>query len=306
MTKPSLAELDVFFEQRMGAHHQVDVARGQTALQVRLLTRLARADEQIDVVRQGLEQVLDVEVMLHGQDFRGRHERHLVTILHGQDRRLNGHDGLAGTYVTLQQPVHRPGRAHVLHNLLQHAFLRRGRMKRQDALDRLADTVGDGELDSRRALRLATLEGEPGAHHKELFKDHPDLSRTSKTGHFLEGNLARRKVGLPQGRRPLHQLVLLPHRRRQPVADGTLQESQGAPDQTAQDARPEPAHRFVDGHDAPHRQRVDILRLAFGQNLKLRLNDLQVAGAEGIALDLAVEENALTLAKDLLLFQVQG
>src|SRR2546422_7008096 len=53
---------------------------------------------------------------LHGEDFRGRHERHLAAALDRHDRRLDSDYGLSGPYVPLEKAVHGMGRAHVVHD----------------------------------------------------------------------------------------------------------------------------------------------------------------------------------------------
>ena len=45
--------------------------------------------------------------MLLGEHLGRRHQGTLVTALHGDQQRRDGDDGLAGTDVALQQPVHR-------------------------------------------------------------------------------------------------------------------------------------------------------------------------------------------------------
>ena len=87
--------------------------------------------------------------MLRGQNFRWRHQRHLVAVLEGKDCRLDGHNGLPRPHVALEQAVHRPGRAHVVRDFFQHALLCRGRMEWKDLFDGFAHALRDTELDPR-------------------------------------------------------------------------------------------------------------------------------------------------------------
>ena len=87
--------------------------------------------------------------MLHGENFRGRHERGLAAVFDGDDRGLQGDDGFAAADVALQQAVHRHGFFQVGGNFRQNAFLRGGGLERQNALQGFAHFVfahakGDG------------------------------------------------------------------------------------------------------------------------------------------------------------------
>ena len=89
--------------------------------------------------------------MLHGEDFRGRHQRHLPAVFDHDRRRFQRHDGLPAADVTLQQPVHRPGPLEIAGDFREHALLRRGGLKGKNALERfsyarLAHTKGDAGL----------------------------------------------------------------------------------------------------------------------------------------------------------------
>ena len=115
--------------------------------------------------------------MLRGENLRRRHERDLVAVLDGDDRGLEGDDGLAGTDVALQQAAHGSGPGHVGCDLFQHALLRASGMKGQDALNRSAHAVVDLEGDASLGAHLAALEFEPEFEEEQLLEDQPDQRR---------------------------------------------------------------------------------------------------------------------------------
>ena len=183
-------ELHVAFDQRVRAHHEVHDARGDALLEFRFLARLARAGQHVNLVGQGPQQLFDVEIVLHGEDFRGGHERHLAAALDRHDRRLDSDDGLSGPHVPLEKAVHGMGRAHVVHDFLQRSLLGRGRMKRQDFLDRLADIFRNPGLDPRHGLCFPALQGEAGANVEKLLENQAYLRGRPKLAKIFE-TLAR-------------------------------------------------------------------------------------------------------------------
>src|SRR5206468_2595884 len=60
-----------------------------------------------------LEQLPERQVMLVGENLRGRHERRLVAGAHGMEHGQQRDDGLSGADVALNQPVHRMGAAEI-------------------------------------------------------------------------------------------------------------------------------------------------------------------------------------------------
>ena len=79
--------------------------------------------------------------MLLRKNLGGRHQRHLVAVFDGDDRRLKADDGFPRAHISLQQTPHGMRLLHVIGDLFQHPLLRRRGMKRQNLLDRLAHPV---------------------------------------------------------------------------------------------------------------------------------------------------------------------
>ena len=76
--------------------------------------------------------------MLRGQNFRRRHQRHLVAVFDHDRGRLERHDRFPAAHVAFQQAVHRKRLFEVAGNFRQHALLRGRRLERQNPLQRLA------------------------------------------------------------------------------------------------------------------------------------------------------------------------
>ena len=70
--------------------------------------------------------------MLGGENFCRGHEACLATVVEGYEHAHQGHDGLAGADVALQQAVHLSPRADILADFAEHPFLGAGKGKWQD------------------------------------------------------------------------------------------------------------------------------------------------------------------------------
>ncbi len=105
--EPQPRKLDLRFEQRVRPHDELRRAGSHTLERRLFLRRFHSADQQVDRVTRAREYFLCREIMLHGQDFRRRHEGGLIAVLDDDGRRFKRHDGLAASDVALQQAVHR-------------------------------------------------------------------------------------------------------------------------------------------------------------------------------------------------------
>ena len=97
--------------------------------------------------------------MLRGEDFGGGHHGDLVAVFDGDERGLEGDDGLAGADVALQQAAHGAGAAHVGDDFAEDALLRGGGLEGEHLLEGFADlVVGDegGALALARRRRLSS------------------------------------------------------------------------------------------------------------------------------------------------------
>ena len=129
-----LVELDSLLNECVRADHQLRVALRDVMTRQLLAAGFLRSGEQHDAIAGGFENAARRKIMLCRQNFRRRHQRDLVAVLDGDDRCLERDDGFAGADIALQQAAHGRCLGHVGGNFFQHAFLRRGGMKRQNAL----------------------------------------------------------------------------------------------------------------------------------------------------------------------------
>ena len=124
-------ELHVLIQQGVGADQNGYFAVGDALQEFLAAAAFDRAGEQRHLEAQMLQQGAQGCQVLLRQEFRGRHEGGLLAVGHRQQHGEQGDDGLAAANVALNEAVHRKGAAHVGKNLVQHAPLGSGELKRQ-------------------------------------------------------------------------------------------------------------------------------------------------------------------------------
>ncbi len=124
-------ELHAFLEQGMSADHdgRVPLADSRQGGGARLAG--LPAGEQGDGDTQGFEPTLEIQRVLVGEQFGGRHERHLPAQLHRLGGGESRHQRLAAADVALYQAQHGFRVAQVLFYLTKYARLRRRQLKGQ-------------------------------------------------------------------------------------------------------------------------------------------------------------------------------
>ncbi len=108
-----LAERDRLLHERVRADDEMNGAGSELGLHFAPLPRRRRAGQQREAEARVFQQPPDGDEVLLGEDFRRRHERHLETVLHRDERRHQRDDRLARADVALQEPVHRLRPLHV-------------------------------------------------------------------------------------------------------------------------------------------------------------------------------------------------
>ena len=164
--QPQALEHHRVLEQGVGAHHQGAAAFGQgrQGLPARLGADAAGQPVHVDAQRR--QPVAEIGQVLLGEQFRGRHQRHLVA---GFDRHQGGgggHQGFAGAHVPLDQAQHRVLAGQVGADLPDHPLLGAGELERQ----RLEQLAGEG-LAAQHRRRQRLLAG-PFGQHAQLVGDH--------------------------------------------------------------------------------------------------------------------------------------
>src|SRR2546430_1299708 len=147
--KSEAGEGDVVLDERVGANDELRFARTDAIEGGGFLRSFQAADEQLDAIAGFGEDATRGKKVLDGKNFRGRHEGGLRAVFDGDDGGLQRDDCFAAADVALKETVHRSGLFEVSGDFSEHAFLRSGRLERQDTLERFADCIfaqaeGDG------------------------------------------------------------------------------------------------------------------------------------------------------------------
>ena len=141
------------------------------------LGRLRGAGEDGHADRHRAEHAADGGQVLPREDLRGGHHAGLEAVVHGQQHRHEGHEGLAAADVALQQAVHLEARNGVLADLADHALLgsgeREGKLFAVEGVERLADLRKEKAVLPREACRAPRLDVE--LHAEQLVELEPVL-----------------------------------------------------------------------------------------------------------------------------------
>ena len=180
---------------------------------------VAEPVSSVDDVAGLLEQVLEVEIVLAGEDFGGREHRRLIAVLDRDHRGFGGHQRLAAAHVALQQAAHRMRRLHIISDLLQHSLLRAGGFERQHGLDLLAHAIVQLERDAGLDAGLGALERQSALEPEEFLEDQSPLRRSAKGVEQPQVGVERGKVQFTNGRPAVRQLELAPNRLRQMILE---------------------------------------------------------------------------------------
>src|SRR5262245_10155110 len=106
--------------------------------------------------------------MLLCEDFGGRHDCRLITVLYGNDHSFESDDGLSASDIALHQPVHGMRRLQVLDDFFEHALLRRCWMKWKNALHPVANAIVRFEPRAGQHTRMTSTKREYQFQEEEL------------------------------------------------------------------------------------------------------------------------------------------
>jgi hypothetical protein len=193
------AELHVFLQERMRPYHEVDVSPGDRWQECPAFRCADLSRQQLHPMRAGGQPRRDGSQVLLREDFGGRHQGDLKSVLHRDQRGEQRDDGLAGTDVSLQQAVHRPRLLHVGNDLAQRTLLPLRQLEGQHPPGRLTDRMGDDAHAGLADLRiLVTPEREARLEEEEFLEDQAALGRRPERVQLVDGGDRRRKVRLPE------------------------------------------------------------------------------------------------------------
>src|SRR5580658_4122712 len=131
-------ELDLVFDESVRADDELGFAGADAFEGGLLVCELEAADEQFDAIGTGSEYAASRKIVLHGENFGGRHERGLAAVFDGDDGGLQRDNGFAAADVALQQTVHGRGLFEVGNNFLQDIELSCGRFEGKNSFDGFA------------------------------------------------------------------------------------------------------------------------------------------------------------------------
>jgi hypothetical protein len=155
-----IPERHIVLEQRMGAGHDLSLARCDARQDLFPRLSLLAAREQRDANARRIAELRQGRMVLAREDFGRHHQRALSAALHRRGECQQRHDRLAGAHVTLEEAQHALAGGHVAQDLLQRPGLCLGEAVGQ-GLDQLrAEIAGSGKPPPLRALHA-------GAHERE-------------------------------------------------------------------------------------------------------------------------------------------
>ena len=155
--------------------------------------------------------------MLLGEDFRGRHQGHLITRFKRLQGRHRRDHGLAGTHVALDQAQHGFGLAEVVGNLVADPGLCASRGEAQVGEELLRQFF---RLGQRRGLLRAQALAQALLRQlvrQQLFKGQPVLGPVMAQGEFFNVGIGGGLMQVANGLIQRGQLIVLGQLRRQPV-----------------------------------------------------------------------------------------
>ena len=174
-------ELDLVFDKRVRADDELGFAGADAFERGCFFCALEAADEEFDAITAGSQNAARGKIMLHGENFRGRHERGLAAVFDGDDGGLERDDGLAAADVALQEAIHRGGLFEVGGNFAKTRFCAAVGLKGKDALDGFADFFfADAEGDGVFLARGFAVEREAELVEKKFFEDEALLRRSER------------------------------------------------------------------------------------------------------------------------------
>ncbi len=160
-----VVEVHFVFDEGVGADGKLGCAARDAAAGLALGGGVERAGEEGDAV--GLsgagadgfgEELASGEIVLGGEDLGGRHERDLEAVFDGDERGLDGYDGLARADVALEKAAHGLRLAHVGGDLSEDSLLRGGGVEGKDLFEGAADGIICNKGSALSIAQAAALE----------------------------------------------------------------------------------------------------------------------------------------------------
>ncbi len=246
-------ERNGFLNERVRADGGVNLARAEVFVEPLLFARAQRAGEQFDAVRRLGQHPLDVARVLLGEDFRRRHQRRLIAVLHRREHREQGHGGLAAAHVALQQTIHRHVRLHVVEDARHRASLRGGQREGKHGEHPLMHSFGDFDDGALRLFHpFVAADGNGEGDPEELLEDEAEVGGAARALVLGERRVFGREVDAAQRVRAPDQFLATEQVGGQRLDERfVIERGEDGVHDLAQALRAELAELAIDGHATP-------------------------------------------------------
>ena len=284
-------ELDLVFDERVRADDELGFAGADAFEGGGFFGVLEAADEELDAMAAGGEDAAGGKIVLHGENFRGRHEGGLAAVFDGDDGGLERDDGLAAADVALEETIHGSGLFKVGGDFRQDTLLRGGGFEGKDTFERFADFFfADTEGDSVLLARGFTVERQAELVEKKFFEDEALLRGSAENVEGFEGFFGRGEVDVDQGFAARRIAETRAQSLGENVGHVRIEELDGGVHRAANLARAKRADGFVNGNDAAD---FGGVRLVVAEHLELRIDHFEAGRAELVNFDFAVKDQLL-------------
>ncbi len=236
-------------DQRVRADDELRLAARHGLLRRALRRRAKAPDEPRDVDVERRQPLRDLAEVLLGEDFGGRHQRHLEAALDRAGGGQRRHHRLAAADVALHEPMHGPRAGEVGLDLGPHPVLRPRELERQ-AVAQLRRQLTRASQRMRAPLLARVARRAQGDLLREQFVELQALPRGIRPfRQRVRVGVGRRVVQAPDRGRERGQSLLVQQGRRQDLDDVDVA-------QRAVDALAQPALRHALGRRVDGRQRA--------------------------------------------------
>ena len=260
-------ELDLVFDQGVGADHDRRVATGNPCEHRFLAALFQAAGEPRDFEPEGSKPRRQLAVMLLGEDLGGSHQGRLITRFDRMQHGQRGHHRLAAADVALQQALHRMRLIEVAGDFLPGTLLRPGQAKGQCGQQRR----GQGRRRLQAWCAARTSGGISAAQAELLRQQFVELNPAP--GRIVAGferclrHLRRRVVQALDGGSEIRQAQSFEQGCRQGVRQiGAVERPRN---QASQSGLTEPGGGWI------NRSQAFRQRLACADHMKARMNDFR-------------------------------